>query len=136
MNSDCNRFDEGTTLDEIVSYEWQNYLDSYDRRNLAVYSTTGLYSSDYPNYIVRRYSEMSSIRDKMEDLERIDNIYTNLGYSASTDKPGDFLLRLASNPTYCVDGRATNTWFCDYAYGAQKRPHSSLMYFVHQSISV
>ncbi len=120
LNSDCNRFDEGTTLDEIVSYEWQNYLDSYDRRNLAVYSTRGLFSSDYPNYIVRRYSEMSSIRDKMEDLERIDNIYTNLGYSASTDKPGDFLLRLASNPTYCVDGRSTNTWFCDYAYGAQK----------------
>ncbi|MDF2154044.1 M66 family metalloprotease [Vibrio sp. CAU 1672] len=120
LNSDCNRFDEGTDLEGIVSFEWQNYLDSYDRRNLALYGTTGLYSADYPSYLVRRYMEMSSIRDKMEDLERIDNLYANLGYTASTDKPGDFLLRIASNPDYCSIGKADNSWFCDYAYGAQK----------------
>ncbi|MCV6003904.1 hypothetical protein OFO99_31170, partial [Escherichia coli] len=60
---------------------------------------------------------MSAIRDKMEDLERIDNIYTNLGYTSSTDKPGDFLLRIASNPQYCREGKADNSWFCDYANG-------------------
>ncbi|MCV5388289.1 hypothetical protein OFC62_26515, partial [Escherichia coli] len=63
---------------------------------------------------------MSAIRDKMEDLERIDNIYTNLGYTSSTDKPGDFLLRIASNPQYCSEGKADNSWFCDYANGAKK----------------
>lgn len=121
LNSDCNRFDEGTSLDEIVEYEWQNYLDSYDRRNLQEYSTNGLFSSDYPSYIVRRYREMTSIRDKMEDLERIDNLYTDLGYASSTDKPGDFLLSLAANESYCkTPGDTTNTWFCDYAYGAQR----------------
>ncbi|MET2955648.1 zinc-dependent metalloprotease [Vibrio harveyi] len=120
LNSDCNRFDEGTNLEEIVSYEWQNYLDSYDRRNLQLYGTTGLYSTDYIVYLLRRYSEMNSIRDKVEDLERIDNLYTNLGYTASTDKPGDFLLRLASNPQYCSEGKADNSWFCDYANGAKK----------------
>ncbi|CAK4068779.1 zinc-dependent metalloprotease [Vibrio sp. 16] len=121
LNSDCNRFDEGTTLDEIVSYEWQNYLDSYDRRNLAEYSTNGLFASDYPSYIVRRFREMTSIRDKMEDLERIDSIYTNLGLTSSTDKPGDFLLSLAANEQYCkTPGDETNRWFCDYAFGAQK----------------
>ena len=120
LNSDCNRFDEGTSLNEIVAYEWQSYLDSYDRRNLAEYSTNGLYSSDYPGYIVRRYREMTSIRDKMEDLERIDDLYNNLGYTSSTDKPGDFLLRLASNETYCTTpGAEANYWFCDYADGAK-----------------
>jgi len=121
LNSDCNRFDEGTNLAEIVSYEWQSYLDSYDRRNLDLYGTNGLYSSDYPSYLVRRFREMSSIRDKMEDLERIDNLYTNLGLTSSTDKPGDFLLRLVSNPEHCNEGNADkNRWFCDYAYGAKK----------------
>lgn len=120
LNSNCNRFDEGTSLNEIVAYEWQSYLDSYDRRNLAEYSTNGLFSSDYPGYIVRRYREMTSIRDKMEDLERIDDLYNNLGYTSSTDKPGDFLLRLASNETYCTTpGAEANYWFCDYADGAK-----------------
>lgn len=121
LNSDCNRFDEGTSLDEIVTYEWQRYLDSYDSRNLAEYSANGLSAGNYPNYIIRRYREMSSIRDKMEDLERIDDIYTNRGMTASTDKPGDFLLRLADNDTYCTTPDAdTNFWFCDYANGAKK----------------
>ena len=120
LNSDCNRFDEGTSLHEIVAYEWQSYLDSYDRRNLEEYSTNGLFSSDYPNYVIRRYREMTSIRDKMEDLERIDDIYNNLGYNSATDKPGDFLLRLASNESYCTTpGADSNSWFCDYAYGAK-----------------
>ncbi len=121
LNSDCNRFDEGTSLNEIVAYEWQSYLDSYDRRNLAKYSTNGLYSSDYPGYIVRRYREMTSIRDKLEDLERIDDLYNNLGHTSSTDKPGDFLMRLASDETYCTTpGAEANYWFCDYADGAKK----------------
>ncbi|WP_373958504.1 M66 family metalloprotease [Vibrio gigantis] len=121
LNSDCNRFDEGTSLNEIVAYEWQSYLDSYDRRNLAEYSVNGLFSTDYSSYIIRRYREMTSIRDKMEDLERIDDIYTNLGFTSSTDKPGDFLLRLASNDTYCTTpGAEANYWFCDYADGAKK----------------
>ncbi len=120
LNSDCNRFDEGTSLEEIATYEWQSYLDSYDRRNAAAYSVNGLYSSDYPSYIIRRFREMSSIRDKIEDLERIDNLYTNLGYTSSTDKPGDFLSRLAANPTYCTEGGDQNSWFCDYSYGATK----------------
>ncbi|KHT45814.1 zinc-dependent metalloprotease [Vibrio sinaloensis] len=121
LNSDCNRFDEGTTLDEIVTYEWQNYLDSYDRRNLAEYSTNGLFSADYPSYIIRRFMDMTSIRDKIEDLERVDNIYTELGYTNATDKPGDFLLRITADPTYCNGpGNPSNEGFCDFAYGAQK----------------
>ncbi|QFT10249.1 M66 family metalloprotease [Vibrio sp. THAF190c] len=121
LNSDCNRFDEGTSLNEIVAYEWQSYLDSYDRRNLAEYSTNGLFTSDYSSYIIRRYREMTSIRDKMEDLERIDDLYNNLGLTSSTDKPGDFLMRIASNDTYCTTpGAEGNYWFCDYADGGMK----------------
>lgn len=115
LNSDCNRFDEGTNLEEIVTYKWQSYLDSYDRRNAAEYGVNGAYLSDYPSYVVRRYREMNQVRDKMEDLERIDSFY-----AGPNDKPGDFLIQLSLNPTYCNAGDANNTWFCDYVYGAKK----------------
>lgn len=115
LNSDCNRFDEGTSLEEISTYKWQSYLDSYDRRNAAEYGVNGVYLSDYPSYIVRRFSEMNQIRDKMEDLERIDSIFAD-----PNGKPGDYLNQLSLNPTYCNAGDANNYWFCDYAYGAQK----------------
>ncbi|MBW3694621.1 MoxR-like ATPase [Vibrio sp. T187] len=114
LNSDCNRFDEGTNLEEIVQYKWQNYLDSFDRRNAAEYTPHGMYLSDYPSYIVRRFSEMSGIRDKIEDLERIDNVFTG-----GQGKPGDLLLSLANNETYCREGDDTSRWFCDYANGAK-----------------
>lgn len=115
LNSDCNRFDEGTNLEEIVTYKWQSYLDSYDRRNAAEYGVNGVYLSDYPSYIVRRYREMNQIRDKVEDLERIDSFY-----AGPNDKPGDFLIQLSLNPANCDVSNNINTWYCDYVYGAQK----------------
>ncbi|WP_159651701.1 zinc-dependent metalloprotease [Vibrio atypicus] len=124
LNSDCNRFDEGTTREEIVRYQWQNYLDSYDRRNVGLYSD-GLYNSDYPSYIVRRFREMNDMRDMIEDSERIDSIFHDYGDASPSQKPTEFLNLLANNPSYCTYSEdpavmANNSWLCDYAYGSKK----------------
>ena len=124
LNSDCNRFDEGTTREEIVRYKWQNYLDSYDRRNAGLY-VDGLYNSDYPSYIIRRFREMNDMRDMIEDSERIDGIFHAYGDASPSQKPTEFLNLLADNPRYCTYSdnpaeMAGNDWFCDYAYGAEK----------------
>lgn len=124
LNSDCNRFDEGTTLEEIVRYQWQSYLDSYDSRNVGLYRD-GTYNSDYPSYIVRRFREMNNMRDMLEDSERIDGIFHKYGDASPSDKPTEFLNLLANNSAYCnysVDPSVmeNNSWFCDYVYGSKK----------------
>ncbi|WP_332404814.1 zinc-dependent metalloprotease [Vibrio metschnikovii] len=112
LNSDCNRFDEGTNLTEIVTYSWQRHLDSYDARNIGIHGISGLFNSDYPSYVLRRFREMNEIRDILEDHERIDYLYRSRGIAPAGAKPGDFLSSLTSNPEYCR-GQDTDFWFCD-----------------------
>lgn len=124
LNSDCNRFDEGTNLQEIATYKWQQYLDSYDSRNAGLYRD-GTYNSDYPSYIIRRFREMNTVRDMIEDSERIDQLFHDYGDASSSDKPTEFLHQIASNPSTCVYSEdreltASNSWLCDYAYGSKK----------------
>ncbi|MUK93925.1 MoxR-like ATPase [Aliivibrio fischeri] len=123
-NSDCNRFDEGTNLQEIATYKWQQYLDSYDSRNAGLYND-GLYNSNYPSYIIRRFREMNTIRDMIEDNERVDQLFHDYGDASPSNKPTEFLQMVAANPSTCVysedrDERAGNSWLCDYAFGAKK----------------
>ena len=124
LNSDCNRFDEGTNLQEIATYKWQQYLDSYDSRNAGLYRD-GIFNSDYPSYIIRRFREMNTMRDMIEDNERIDELFHDFGDASPSDKPTAFLQQVAANPSSCVytedrNARASNSWLCDYAYGAKK----------------
>lgn len=124
LNSDCNRFDEGTNLQEIATYQWQQYLDSYDSRNAGLYRD-GIFNSDYPSYIIRRFREMNTMRDMIEDNERIDQLFHDYGDASPSDKPTEFLQQIAANPNTCVYSqdrteRAGNSWLCDYAYGAKK----------------
>lgn len=124
LNSDCNRFDEGANLQEIATYKWQQYLDSYDSRNAGLYRD-GIFNSDYPSYIIRRFREMNTMRDMIEDNERIDELFHDFGDASPSDKPTAFLQQVAANPSSCVytedrNARASNSWLCDYAYGAKK----------------
>ncbi|MGR6859029.1 zinc-dependent metalloprotease [Aliivibrio salmonicida] len=124
LNSDCNRFDEGTNLQEIATYQWQQYLDSYDSRNAGLYRD-GTFNSDYPSYIIRRFREMNTVRDMIEDNERIDTLFHDYGDASASDKPTEFLQQIAANPSLCIDSpdrdlTAGNSWLCDYAYGANK----------------
>ncbi|RYU70621.1 MoxR-like ATPase [Aliivibrio finisterrensis] len=124
LNSDCNRFDEGTNLQEIATYKWQQYLDSYDSRNAGLYRD-GTYNSDYPSYIIRRFREMNTVRDMIEDSERIDQLFHDYGDASSSNKPTEFLHQIAANPSTCVYSEdreltANNSWLCDYAYGSKK----------------
>ncbi|USH01451.1 zinc-dependent metalloprotease [Grimontia kaedaensis] len=118
LNSDCNRFDEGTTREEIATYYWQNYLDSFDRRNTSVYRDGRLYNSDYPSYIVRRYREMNEVREMLEHAEMIDGIFRNYGFAEASDKPLDFIARLTQQS--CTSGSASNAWYCDYGLATER----------------
>lgn len=124
LNSDCNRFDEGTNLQEIATYQWQRYIDSYDSRNVGLYRD-GMFNSDYPSYIIRRFREMNTVRDMIEDNERIDQLFHDYGDASPSNKPTEFLQTVAANPNTCTysenrEDRANNSWLCDYAFGAKK----------------
>ncbi|MBC3619501.1 zinc-dependent metalloprotease [Vibrio metschnikovii] len=111
LNSDCNRFDEGTNLTEIVQYSWQRYLDGYDTRNAGVNGVTSLFNSDYPRYIMNRASEMNQIREMLEDLESID--YRLQRFAPVGAKPTDFIA------SYCANEDNKDAWFCDRSQAAQ-----------------
>ncbi|WP_217532553.1 zinc-dependent metalloprotease [Vibrio metschnikovii] len=111
LNSDCNRFDEGTNLTEIVQYSWQRYLDGYDTRNAGVNGVTSLFNSDYPRYIMNRAREMNQIREMLEDLESID--YRLQRFAPAGAKPTDFIA------SYCAIEDNKDAWFCDRSQAAQ-----------------
>src|SRR5690606_14785597 len=74
LSATCNRFDEGSTLVEVVnhyidnyerSYKYRNYRD--DRDSFSVYNLGG--------YLVARYHEFNRIRDIIEEWEFFAEIF-------------------------------------------------------------
>lgn len=118
LNSDCNRFDEGTNLDEIVSYKWQSYLDNYANTNTGELSRDGLTTSNYLSYLLRRLRSMNEVREVVEDSERLDDLYTKLGYSRSTDRPLDFFSYMVESD--CSATQENSLWFCDIGNASKK----------------
>ncbi|WP_039475699.1 M66 family metalloprotease [Vibrio sinaloensis] len=118
LNSDCNRFDEGTNIDEIISYKWQSYIDNYENRNVAILNEDGLTTYDYMGYIMRRLRGMNEIREVIEDSERLDDIYTRLGFARATDRPLDFFSYMIESDCK-VEGDNT-LWFCDTGNATRK----------------
>ncbi|MGF1767539.1 zinc-dependent metalloprotease [Enterovibrio makurazakiensis] len=120
-NSDCNRFDEGTNRPEIIDYYWQSYLDSFDRRNAAVYREGVLFKNDYSSYALRRHREFNEVREFIEEAEMIDDLFEAYGENQATDKPLDHLARLTTSA--CVDSEgysADTAWYCDYGLPVER----------------
>ncbi|EGA69731.1 hypothetical protein VISI1226_17740 [Vibrio sinaloensis DSM 21326] len=118
LNSDCNRFDEGTNIDEIVSYKWQRYLDNYENRNVEVLNQNGLTTNDYMGYTMSRLRGMNEIREVIEDSERLDALYTRLGLARATDRPLDFFSYMVESDCKVEGDNAL--WFCNTGNATRK----------------
>ena len=103
LNSNCNRFDEGETLVDIMLFRHQSYLDSYERRNTRD-NRQDFWTGDIGAYTVRRNREFAEVRDFMEDFERIDDFI----YSRYNENLTDYYEQCFTN----------NWWFCDYTKAA------------------
>ena len=73
LNSDCNRFDEGTNLEEITQFRIQNYRDLYTRVNFRD-GRQSFWEEDLLSYTIWRLRGLSEIRDVIEDYEFYDQI--------------------------------------------------------------
>lgn len=74
LSATCNRFDEGSSLVEVVSHYIENYEKSYkyrnfrdDRDSFSVYNLSG--------YLIARYHEFNRIRDVFEEWEFFADIF-------------------------------------------------------------
>ena len=74
LSASCNRFDEGSTLVEVVTHYVENYERSYKYRNFrderdsfSAYNMSG--------YLVGRYHEFNRIRDIIEEWEFFEGIF-------------------------------------------------------------
>ncbi len=112
----CNRFDEGTTLQEIIKHRIKKYKDSYKYRNLRdgrlKYNTYGMQS-----YIYARNAELGRIRDIIEDRENSREFWK--GYLPKLLESHNVSLS-EEELDFVLDGGCTakfgeKTWFCkDY----------------------
>lgn len=118
LNSDCNRFDEGTNIDEIVSYKWQRYIDNYENSNVGVLKANGMTTYNYMGYILSRLRSMNEIREVLENSERLDDLYTRLGFSRATDRPLDFFSYMIESD--CKTEGENSLWFCDTGNATRK----------------
>ena len=95
LNTNCNRFDEGTTLSEIADFWIQSYTDSFETQAKRD-GRVNFYESDVFNYVVRRYRALSDMRDLIEDVDR----YTEL-FGVDATLVYDAQCKGADVPSYC-----------------------------------
>lgn len=118
----CNRFDEGTSLQEIIKHRIKKYKDAYKYRNLR--DGRIKYSShDMPNYIKARGQELGRIRDILEDRENSKKFWSSylpeLLKQYNVDLPPEQLDHALN--VSCADVFGPNAWFCnDYIDDAIK----------------
>ncbi len=112
----CNRFDEGTSLVEIIKHRIKKYKDAYKYRNLRDgrirYSTY-----DMPGYIAARNFELGRIRDIIEDRENSLEFWR--GYLPELLAQYDVVLSPEQLDGVlnggCTTAFGENAWFCkDY----------------------
>jgi hypothetical protein len=68
LSSLCNRFDEGTTLEEIAKFRIKNYQDMYQYRNFRD-GKLDFSAYDLEAYAIWRDRELGQIRDIIEEYE-------------------------------------------------------------------
>lgn len=68
LSTNCNRFDEGTTLEEITKHLIKRYEEGYKYRNFRD-GRHEFSAYDLPSYIRARKREFTRIRDVIEDYE-------------------------------------------------------------------
>ncbi|MCO4793447.1 MAG: zinc-dependent metalloprotease [Bacteriovoracaceae bacterium] len=76
LSTSCNRFDEGSSLVEIIEHKIQRYKDLYKYRNFR----DGRNDFDvykYSGYLFARYREFNAIRDVFEDWEFFASIFSD-----------------------------------------------------------
>ncbi|TNE99467.1 MAG: hypothetical protein EP326_08075 [Deltaproteobacteria bacterium] len=74
LSTSCNRFDEGSSLVEILESKIQRYKDGYRYRNFRD-NRNEFSVYNYGGYLVARYFEFNFIRDIMEDWEFFASIF-------------------------------------------------------------
>lgn len=133
LNTNCNRFDEGTSVSEILDYRIQSYEDDF-RRLTTRDGRRQFYESNVHSYIYRRFRAQNEIRDVIEDFDRLNALYQqyiglsltdidntcraqNLDFPICNDaraevnnveKAGNFLLDLAQMPDHLCELQATD----------------------------
>lgn len=104
LNSNCNRSDAGGTLEEIADFYIERYEDSYETSNLR-HNRQSLYEDHSLNYTVRRKRLFDDIRQFVEDISSMEEVFTSL-YGT----PDNFI---ASD---CAQKSAAgeDAWYCRY----------------------
>lgn len=74
LSASCNRFDEGSTLVEVVNHYIDNYERSYKYRNFRD-DRDSFSAYNLPGYLIARYREFNRIRDIIEEWEFFTEIF-------------------------------------------------------------
>jgi len=69
LSSNCNRFDEGSSLAEIATHRVQRYEQWYKYRNFRD-GRLDFSANDMDSYIISRFRGFAQTRDLLEDAER------------------------------------------------------------------
>lgn len=112
-NPNCNRFDEGTNLLEIVDSLIDQYEENYSRRNFRKdrANFSSLNDSSYVRRIARTFNSLRLVYERYEsivrefdiDQETIDSVDWLSEMDQAVAKVSDFLIKVASMPdTVCA----------------------------------
>lgn len=111
LNSDCNRFDEGTNLYEIALYRIQQLRDLHDRLNFRD-QRKDYWEHNMPGLISYKLRKYSELRDLVEDFEQLEDLFNNLiGHTISSYSCTPDELDASDDFTY--------SWLCDEVLGAK-----------------
>ncbi|PMO73208.1 zinc-dependent metalloprotease [Vibrio splendidus] len=98
----CDRFDEGTSLQEATEFRIQRYKDSYDTVNQRNGRERFEQYHQY-NYFLYRMGEFQQIRDIVENVGEIDFMFARYLGANTTNNKGQVFEEIAGNN--CVDFR-------------------------------
>lgn len=123
-NSDCNRFDEGRNLDEIMTFKIESYDDIYYKRTLREMK------KDFTEYTavdstLNRLSQFMDWRNKLQDLDRTQEIGPLLfGITGRFDVSTSMALPFYQK-SYCNKESNAAHWAFDYLCGAPRAVNSA-----------
>ncbi|MEF1184521.1 zinc-dependent metalloprotease [Vibrio sinaloensis] len=98
----CDRFDEGTSLEEVTQFRIQRYHDSYETMNRR---NGREWFSQYHQYtyFLTRLDQFQKIRDIVENVGEIDHMFARYLGADTTNNNGLVFEEIAGNN--CVDWR-------------------------------
>lgn len=113
----CNRFDEGTNLNEVTQFRIQRYNDSYETSNKRN-GRDSFYRFHQYNYFLTRWSQFQEIRDIIENVGDIDRSFAAYIGADQVNSQGLVFQELAQNCRGAVVPRGFEA-VCD-TYNATK----------------